>query len=274
MTYNATEISIDSAQPMAFYEVYYSGETWRWTNAGRFATLNDVVYEPIAISHPEMVEPTNLEKSGLAVTVPLDNPVVQLFRPGPPSERVYMRIFIRNLITDDDQFIVGWQGRVVEIEESQASANLQVQSAYAYQQRQTNRHKVGVPCPHVLYDPLTCRVDASLHQEFTTITGVTRNGGVIASGAFRPLNFYGGGKISWVSSITGTIERRGVRTSNAGTIVINGTFTGLADGMPVIVLPGCAHDIVTCNNKFNNKDNYGGAPYWPNINPFAGVPIY
>jgi hypothetical protein len=52
-------------------------------------------------------------------------------------------------------------------------------------------------------------------------------------------------------------------------VTILSAINGLKAGDIVEVYAGCARDLDTCLNKFNNTINFGGFPYIPLNNPFT-----
>ena len=54
------------------------------------------------------------------------------------------------------------------------------------------------------------------------------------------------------------------------TITLSTAVPGLAQGAAFIVFPGCDHNPDTCDTKFANSLNFGGAPWFPIDNHFTG----
>jgi len=67
-----------------------------------------------------------------------------------------------------------------------------------------------------------------------------------------------------------------------GSVSLSRLFTdqgyGMSYGMiygslTVTLYPGCPRDRQTCNDRFNNLENYGGFDWIPSRNPFNGSSI-
>jgi len=69
-------------------------------------------------------------------------------------------------------------------------------------------------------------------------------------------------------------HRRMILSHVGDTVTLTAAILGLAPGSTVTAFAGCDHTISTCDSKFNNRENFGGFPYFPSINPFAGGPIF
>lgn len=54
------------------------------------------------------------------------------------------------------------------------------------------------------------------------------------------------------------------------TLTLSAAVPGLAQNAGFVVSAGCDHAPTTCDSKFGNALNYGGAPWFPIKNPFIG----
>ena len=61
--------------------------------------------------------------------------------------------------------------------------------------------------------------------------------------------------------------------SSGGAVTLSAPIPGLKAGDAFEAYPGCDHTLSTCADKFGNQLNYGGFPYIPVKNPFAGDAI-
>ena len=79
MTYDASEKSRYTGQPVECYRFTQGGNIWRVTSADRDITLPVGVFEPLAVTRGEF--DFSQEDSGetLEITVPRDHPVAALF---------------------------------------------------------------------------------------------------------------------------------------------------------------------------------------------------
>ena len=52
-------------------------------------------------------------------------------------------------------------------------------------------------------------------------------------------------------------------------VTMHAPIAGLKTGDAIEVFAGCAHDLTTCDTKFNVVHRYGGTPFAPLVNPFV-----
>jgi len=277
MAYDLIAISTDSAKPVELFHFHYSGNDWYYTSSAEIITRNTINYAPAAISSSDRQPTMDPTKANITITMSADNPVGELFRIVPPSEAVIITIYDGNF--DDDDFVVGWKGRILGAEWIDGSLlRLNSESAFSSALRQGVRRNIQANCPFVLYGPL-CGVARSLFEEITQSLGLSGVSVVAQAAAGKIDNYYAGGMITWVNNPNGNIEKRFIRTSVGvtGELILNARPVGLTPGMEVKIYAGCSHaleDENGCVPKFNNGPRYGGTPYMPNKNPFGGSTIY
>lgn len=98
---------------------------------------------------------------------------------------------------------------------------------------------------------------------------------VPATATLQPAGWFAGGYAAYADPDTGATMRHFVTDSARDSVTLATYPFNLAAGDTVALYPGCAHDIVTCDSKFANSDNYGGAPFIPkDENPFAGNRVF
>jgi hypothetical protein len=106
----------------------------------------------------------------------------------------------------------------------------------------------------------------------TSIIGATLT--LSGIGAY-PINYFAGGMIQWTNPLVVAEERRLIRSSFSGSIVLVSTPVGLVSGDTVKLYPGCDHSIGENGcERFNNTDNFGGFPHTPMKNPFGSEPLF
>jgi uncharacterized phage protein (TIGR02218 family) len=129
-------------------------------------------------------------------------------------------------------------------------------------------------CPHVLYAPLTCRVDKADFRADTFVTGVSGNRITSADFALFDDGWFSGGFIEFVPATSNYTERRMVTKHAGDTLTLLGSAVGLVVGGAVTAYAGCARTVRACLDKFGNYDNYGGFPHQPGRNPYDGNPVF
>jgi uncharacterized phage protein (TIGR02218 family) len=123
----------------------------------------------------------------------------------------------------------------------------------------------------VLYGT-ACQASAVVHRVPGTVALVT---GVVLSvpaAAGFPAGHFAGGFATWAAN--GLTEKRMIIVHTGDAITLSAVPPGLAVGDTISLYPGCDRTLATCDTKFGNSANFGGFPFIPTKNPFAGSPIY
>jgi uncharacterized phage protein (TIGR02218 family) len=98
-------------------------------------------------------------------------------------------------------------------------------------------------------------------------------------GSFSGLNVISSTFLSQTSSwLTGGYLRvagvpRMITNHSGDTITLSAVLPGLAVGASFEAFAGCDRTFSTCQSKFGNSLNFGGFPWIPVKNPFAGDSI-
>lgn len=140
----------------------------------------------------------------------------------------------------------------------------------------------GRSCPYTLFDYRTCKVDENQHRVFGRITAVDPSGffftpispTAVPASSYLSSGWFTGGMVVWGHKFwtgeeySGTkarrlIEQRGVQSSAAQRIEVQGGTAGMYVGDKVILLPGCSRSSQVCHQKFNNLANCGAIPGIP-----------
>jgi uncharacterized phage protein (TIGR02218 family) len=263
MSYDAQERG--HGRPLDLYEFARQHLHWRFTSAAQPITIGFEVYQPVAIEHAGISASRELARNALAITVARDNPVAELFRIAPPSDVV--TCVISQMHEGSSERVALWSGRIVGVDWSGAQAELSLEPVYTSVRRLGLRRRYQRACPFALYGA-GCGVLRTAWQHVSTadsIAGLTVQ--VTGAGAFGD-GWYAGGYLEWETA--GLNERRMIARQVGPNVELTAAPHGLAVGQVVRLFPGCDRTLATCHGKFNNSLNYGGMPYIPLRNPFAG----
>lgn len=288
MPFTNSELSGYAGRPLQLYEFlrtsgginYY----WRYNTSDRDMTYGVNLFRAVPISDSGMNFNTEAAATDIEVKMPISEDFCDMFRLSgtTPSDTVWLTIY--RVHADDISDIEGspvigdlrmiWKGTVngiSQVDDIIAQVNCSMLAASF--RRGGLRYGYQRSCPHVLYAPLTCKVDREVFRLDGTITAI--NGNSLESAGFASENdgWWNGGFIEYELP-SGMIERRMVLTHTGDTIVIMGFPAGLSIGSSYSIFPGCDRTIDTCVNKFNNLANYGGFPHTPGRNPFDGMPVF
>lgn len=274
MSYDIIARSVDDARPFELYQITYSGQQWYYTSGDRPITYSGVLHIPIVCDHEDIEPSTDVFANGLPVRFERSAPFAEIFRIAPPSEKVGMRILATNYLVDNE-FVVIWQGRIVNVEWTEGWVKLTTESIYSSLQQAGLRRRYSRTCPHVLYGN-GCGLSREIYRERSTTQGVNGVFVSVQAAVGKPDNHYAGGFVTWTNSLHGNVEKRMVRQSvgATGVLTLAGVALALSGGQAIDMYPGCDHQITTCANKFNNTLNYGGQPYIPTKNPFNGASLF
>lgn len=121
------------------------------------------------------------------------------------------------------------------------------------------------------YMGLTAAASADSSDKFATNFD---NISVSASGE-RAVGGFAGGFIEWESE-AGVLERIGIESESAGSVVVLGSTQGMSLGVggSFRAYPGCNRTASQCNTKFGNLLNFGGINHLQGKSPFSGDPIF
>ncbi len=96
------------------------------------------------------------------------------------------------------------------------------------------------------------------------VTGTTLR---VAAAATQPDGYF-------VAGLVSTLDGQRMIVGQAGdALTLIAPLPILAAGMSVELFAGCDHATATCQARFNNLAHYGGFPFIPGKNPFAGDAI-
>lgn len=274
MSFAAMETSIDDSRPVELFLITYSGASWRYTSAAQAITLDGFTFEPIPCSASEIEQEIGASKNGLSFTFPHDVAFSDLFRIQPPSEVVSMTMYVQHMSSPGD-YVVAWKGRIVNCDWKFPWVELITETIVSSLRRVGVRRTYGTACPYPLYST-KCGVSRDTYRLNGPILTLGDLSLTLPVAIGLPDNYFAGGLLTWTKAGMPSPESRMVMTSNGttGLITFSAPTLGLLVGQDVSVYAGCDHSISTCSTKFNNKDNYGGFPYIPTINPFTGATLY
>lgn len=273
MTYEAIETSAQDGSPVELYEFEVDGVTYRYTSGDvdYLYALNTYLATPIERSALE--DTTDLPKNDLRLEVVRDFPVAELFRVAPPAGVVLARLIEVHRSDGDQEGIVKWNGRILNVNWEGAKAVLYCENDYTSLKRPGLRRTFGRSCPHVLYGSTGCRLVAADFAESIILSSVS--GVNLSSSDFDSFEdgFFDGGYVEWERE-PGIFDRRSIRSHVGADVVLTHGISDLEAGTTITAYPGCDHTYETCETKFDNRKNYGGFPNVPKLNPFGPSSVF
>lgn len=261
MSYNALETSAHDARPVEFYRFTLGTQKWLYTSAGAAVVYASETYEPYPIRRGNIRQTPEMAKSGLEIETVRDLPLVLARMGNPMQGRVMLTLYRQHL--GDAEVSTLWRGRVEGLRFEDGKPILSCVPLGAALARIGLRRPAQRQCPHALFD-VGCGLAAAPLSVSGTL--LSHTGGTVTATAFasQPNGWWVGGKIT----LDG--ELRLVLAHTTDTLTLTAAVPGLPQNAGFVLTPGCDKTAATCNTKFGNILNYGGAPAFPVKNPFTG----
>lgn len=252
-TFDDDETSVARSRPIDLFQFETPTASYRNTSHIVDVVYGGNTYTAITMSRGDQQlaqDPTGRE---LVVTLPITHEIVQRFcASGIPEHSVIITVSRLQANSGAAQQIHSGFAGGISIDGHTALIRLPALTDDAM--------KIRLPviaaqktCVHILYDN-QCqvnRITSSGQHSITAMSGKTATTDSAASG-----DFYVFGDI--VHLPTG--QRRMIVAQSGAVLTLDAPFVGAIVGDPVRIAPGCAHDIVTCRDKFNNVVNFVGMP--------------
>ena len=250
-------------------------KTYRYTDALLPATWETHTYAAEPIKRGRIVMTQDLEKATLDITVPLTLPLLDLFRPNPPLQKIDVTVtrITRGVTTFDP--IRGtprvlWRGTLGNIDNGMHTASLKVLTRAAAQSNTGLRRKWQKSSAYGPYTPQG-RVSLSSVRVDGTVTTVAPRSVQVPAAAGKPDGWFAGGVLEFTAA--GDTLRRFI-VSHVGDTLTLLTAPALPVGTAVHLYPGCDGSIDDWQAKFGDVQDFGGQPYIPTTNPFGPAKIF
>lgn len=270
MTYATLEAALETGQPVETYKFLVGATPHLFTSAEDSVTVGSETFSPTYIERAKVGEGSENRENSLKVTIETSNPIAQLFTLSPPGVRVSVEIRrYHRTDTPTPEVIRIFDGFVMSAQyvDNAKRCRLACRPAISVLSRVVPRFTYHSACNHVLYDD-GCAVDdtdPAFRLSNAAVTGVSGNDITVTGVSSFGTDWFVGG---FISSI-GTTDFRLVLAQSGDTLTLLLPFT--VTPSVVDVFAGCAHDIETCDTKFDNVERYGGFAFTPARNPFEGV---
>jgi len=261
MSYNNTETSDHAGQPIELYRFTEGTRKWLYTSADVAVVSISETYEPYPLQRDAFKQTQELNKTGFEIKATRDLPFVADCIASPLVGVVQLTIY--RLHRGDSDAVVWWKGRVDGVRFSGSEATIDCVPMATSLKRLGLKRPAQRQCPHALYGT-GCNISDGAWA--TSGTLVSHTGATVTSGIFasKANGWWVGGKI-----LLEGIPRYIIKHVS-DTLTLTAAVPGLPQNAGFVVYPGCDHNPNTCNDKFGNILNYGGAPWFPIKNPFTG----
>ncbi len=261
------------ARHSEFYDFARGAEHWRYTTDAAAVVYASQTYAPQpGMKRSAIVLTQELEKAALQITVPWDFPLLEIYRPTPPSQRVSVTVY--RLAKGATTATIAWQGVVTDIDDpDEHSSTLNCAGGMAMLTAQGLIRNWQKACPLALYGVGRgqCNKDPESVRTNATVTGGSGTTLQAAEFASQSDGWFTGGFIRWQVGLA--TELRFI-VSHVGDTLGLLTPATIPVGTAVATYPGCDHTVLGGCTKLANTDNYGGQLYIPDKNPMGGDPIF
>ncbi len=271
MSFDSFETSIEGGTPAEVYQIDAGGTSYYYTSEEQDVTLGIQTYTAVAgLQREELTAGRTKREADFKFKLPTSDAVGQLFTGQLPGFRVRVRVsrFHRDdLPTPEVVRIFDGYVQSAAFTGNGKECTLVSRPTLGSIGNTLPRRTYQSLCNHVLYDPLTCKVD-------DTDPSYKASGLDVASQSANILTVSGGISGTYVDGWMdgGFVE---VPASNDFRLILSQTGNALTLLTPfastpaqVDVFAGCAHTISICSTKFDNVINYGGFAFVPTRNIF------
>lgn len=261
MSYAAVESSAHGGQPVELYRFVAGTRKWLYTSADVSLVHLGETYEPYPLRRGAFRQTQELAKAGLEIVTPRDTPFVADMVASPLMDVVTLTVY--RMHRTDAEVLTWWRGRVAGVRFAGGEATITAEPLATSLKRIGLRRPAQRQCPHALYD-VGCNLTAAVFAETGNL--VSHTGANVVSGIFagHANGWWLGGKIDFDGVLRFIIGHA------SDTLTLSSAVPGLPQSAAFTVYPGCDHTPGTCDTKFGNIANYGGAPWFPIKNPFTG----
>lgn len=264
MSYDARENSLASGRPVELYRFALGPQRWTYTSGQTAIVYQSETYTPAAIGRSSLEQGNEINRAGLEITLPRDNPLAGLFVASPPEGVVSVTLY--RFHAGDSETIVLWKGRVGGARLSGSELMLKCEPVATSLKRTGLRARYQIVCRHALYSS-GCGALKDSYRVDGVVAAVTGASVQVAAAAGKPDGYFVAGMLQTNDGSRMIVGHSGVN------LTLVAPMPSLAAGMAVRLYAGCDHSTAVCRDRFGNLANYGGFPWIPGKNPFAGDAI-
>jgi hypothetical protein len=272
------EASREASEPRELVTIVCSsGQTYRHTSASRDILQDGNVFTAIPVDRGVLAITMPGAEKELTVSLPIDHALATRYvAQGTPPKRI--TVTIQRL--QDSHLDTIWVGDVTSMSVEGGQAVLLVPSRAGQWMMRTIGPTIGSECPHVLYST-RCGVDRNgnngglTHKVTTTVLALTgRFVTIDLDDIARKGTWAVGGEMTFNGESMTVLAQDDLvpfSLDSRSKLTLEAPLIGLAVGATITLMAGCDHTLTGdggCHARFDNRHNYGGAPYLPTKNIF------
>jgi hypothetical protein len=270
MSYNLFDIGRFTGRPYRLYTFTTGATVLRLTDRDRAVTWDGNSYAARrGLRHGPIPGGASAQRDRLEIWLPRSDTLAQtLLDPdrAPVPTIVTIRRTHEGLADDQAQLV--YSGRIDLVAPEGTLLKMTCSSQAADAGRLLLVPITARSCRHVHYGT-GCRLDRADFEVSATATALTGSVLTVTEAALQPDGRYLGGLVrfgtalGWVENHVGTALTLSAQVDGlAAEITANGTAS-------IAIAPGCLRGANTCNDVFDNLDNFGGFPYSPAQQPYG-----
>jgi hypothetical protein len=282
--YDTAEASVEDSQPRELVSISINdGVTvYRHTSSVRDIVYGGNTYTAIPIERGPVTVTMPDKEEDCVLTLPIDHALARRYtKYGTPPKKIAVTIYRQNGgITEQI-----WGGEISSMSCEGRVASFRIPSrAGQWMLRPIPAFTASRACPFFVFDS-NCGVSRTgsgpsglPHKVTTTVLYVNGRdvrvdlSTITASDPLRSDWAEEGELLHVTTGERMTVYKQtdlGPGVSTVADLQLQAPIVGLAIGDSVEVYAGCPLDITTCNDKFDNKEAFGGLPQLPKKNPFT-----
>jgi hypothetical protein len=274
VSHHSDEIGAATGRPVFVYAFTSPLFTFNLTSYDEDIAFGGITFTSTPIDHGDVTAVPATQARELTVLLPVNHALCTTLRlDGIMPRGVELTISTFHNTGGAPTLRQVWRGEIASIESDEYSSQLRIPAST------DDRLAVKLPlitaqrqCPHMLYDT-GCGIDRfGSFQLPGAFDDINVNPTVsIIDGANITVSTIGGKPDGWFKDgemIAPSGEHRSILSQVGTAIEIDYPFRSdsLAVGNTVNLWAGCSHTTEDCVQKFDNMDNYGGAPHFPKLN--------
>jgi uncharacterized phage protein (TIGR02218 family) len=240
------------------------GTLYTVTSGTKPITYNSEVYVPVAVGRTDIIATQQLSKADIDVSFSLNNITAKRWMTTIIDKSINLIIYTQ---TDDAGTITSWQGRMSSATTDGKSAVFSFEPIFTALRIPGLRKRYQRTCAYSLYGR-GCNVLATSFETNGTVATLNGTTVEVAAAAGQASGYYAGG---YIQDATGA--KRYITNHSGAFLTLSRELFGLAVGGPVKIYAGCDRSTDVCQARFNNIANFGGFPFIPLKNPFAGTAL-
>lgn len=266
MTYQLQESSVASGHPVELFRFALGMQHWTFTPGQTAVVYQNDTYQPASIKRGNIEQGNDINRAMMEIFMPRDNPLAALFIASPPEGIVSVTLYRYHATDAALETIVLWKGRVGGARLAGSELSLKCEPVASSLKRTGLRARYQLTCRHPLYSA-GCGALKKGFASHGTVASVVTVVVQVAVAASQPDGYFVAGMLATADGQRMIIAHVGIN------LTLISPMPSLAAGQAVTLYAGCDHSTTICKARFANLNNYGGFPFSPVKNPFAGDAI-